>query len=77
MLISLRSVLTWFGSHNCARVLSFIQFVPSGCHAMPRMHCIAVEVFFAGKYPPEFEVKGISPSSAVIENAWKYISDPH
>ena len=34
---SLRSGRTWFGSHNFARDLSFIQSVLPGSHAMPQM----------------------------------------
>jgi len=70
MVTCLRSGRMWFVSHNFARELPFIQSVLSGCHAMSRMHCLQV-VLWDGIYPSEFEVNGISQSSAVAENVWR------
>ena len=37
MVASLRSERTWLDFHNCAREISLVQTVLSGCHAMPRI----------------------------------------
>jgi hypothetical protein len=51
------------------------QSVLSVCHAMPQINCVPV-VLSGGKYQFEFETNGTSSSSAVAENAWRYISAP-
>jgi hypothetical protein len=63
MLTTLRSGGTWFGSHNCARELSLVQSVLSGCHSTPRIQYIPA-VLSAGKHASSIEVNGISSPSA-------------
>jgi len=72
MLTTLRSGRTWFGSHNRAREIPLVQSVLSGCYSVPRIQYVPA-VPSAGYYPSELEVNCISPSSAVTENAWRYI----
>jgi hypothetical protein len=72
---SLLSVRSLFRYHNCARELSLVQFVLSGCHAMPLLQYVLV-VLSAGNYPSEFEGNGTSPASAVAKNVWRYTSVP-
>jgi hypothetical protein len=69
--ISLRSERTWFGSHCCARELSFSQSVFPDSHAMPRIHYVPLD-FSAQNYPTKVDVNGTSPSSVFAENAWRY-----
>jgi hypothetical protein len=67
---SLRSRRKWFVFHNWATEHPSVQFVLSGCHTMPSIQYIPVDLP-AGNYPSEVEVNGTSPSSAVAENAWR------
>ena len=53
LMISLWAVRTRLGSHNCARELSLVQSILSGCHSLPRMHCVPI-VLSAGKNRSEF-----------------------
>jgi len=72
MLISMRSERTGFGTPNCAKEIPLVQSFLSGCHSMPLVQSIPA-VPCAVDNPSENEANCTSPSSAVAENAWRYI----
>jgi hypothetical protein len=65
----------WFSSNNCARELSLVKTVLSGCHAMPRFQCVLV-VLSAGNDTSEVEVNSITRTIAVEKNVWDCTSTP-